>query len=232
MESNQVEKFIEQEIELYGDELALEHSQIPVKTYHSPVQSAAQPQPANSKVQEPQPQQPEPALDPSQCYRCTGANDVKILFDGNPNAPRLLISTMPTQQDIQAGALFQGESGQLLDKILEAIDLSRQDFCITTAVKCKLENAIAAKRHCRPFLVDQIQKTEPKLILCMGELAAQVLLNRSESVSELRQGVHEFHNAAVIVTFHPNDMLKDESLKRPTWADIQRFRALNEKLKI
>ena len=158
----------------------------------------------------------------------------------------MVIGEGPGADEDKAGKPFVGRAGQLLDKMLDSIGLSRDKNCfIANMVKCRppgnrdpLPLELAA---CFPFLERQIYILKPELILCVGRIAAQSLLKKSTGINALRGEFHSFHlskekeshrNAIpVLCTFHPSALLRDESLKRPAWEDLKLLRSKLDSIK-
>ncbi|MDR2134901.1 MAG: uracil-DNA glycosylase [Treponema sp.] len=145
----------------------------------------------------------------------------------------LVIGEGPGAEEDAAGRPFIGRAGQLLDKMLASIGLSRESNCfIANVVKCRppgnrdpLPEEIAA---CAPFLERQIRLLRPKIILCAGKVAAQALLETGRPVGELRGVLHSVSRPApipLVVTYHPSALLRNEAYKRPAWEDLKMLRA-------
>ena len=128
-------------------------------------------------------------------------------------------------EDIQAEP-FVGRSGQLLNRMLEAIGLSREDIYICNVIKCRPpENRNPTPDEvetCEPFLIRQLKSLRPKVILAMGKFAAQTLLQTEERISRIRGNFHEYHGIPVMPTFHPAYLLRNQSQKRVVWEDLQK----------
>ena len=142
----------------------------------------------------------------------------------------MVIGEGPGADEDRQGRPFVGKAGQLLDKMLEAIQLSRKTNCyITNVVKCRppqnRDPEPDERSCCAPFLDAQIRLTHPKMILVMGRVAAQHLLQTSEGIGKLRGRFFEYSGIPLMPTYHPSALLRDESLKRPAWEDLKRFRA-------
>ncbi|MDH7484300.1 MAG: uracil-DNA glycosylase [Spirochaetales bacterium] len=141
----------------------------------------------------------------------------------------LVIGEGPGAEEDRQGLPFVGASGKLLDKMLAAINLSRQTNCyIANIVKCRPPNnrepSPIERDACIGYLERQIELLKPRFILCAGRTAAHGLLGTTEPISRLRGRTFVFHDIPVVVTFHPSALLRDESLKRPAWEDLKRLR--------
>ena len=131
-------------------------------------------------------------------------------------------------EDIQ-GMPFVGKAGKLLDKMLAAIQLDRNTNCyIANIVKCRppqnRDPLPEEQAACISFLEAQIHILKPKMILCMGRISGQKLLDTETPVGQLRGQFHDYHGIPLLVTYHPSALLRNESLKRPAWEDLKLFR--------
>jgi DNA polymerase len=132
-------------------------------------------------------------------------------------------------EDLQ-GEPFVGQAGQLLNKILEAIKLRREDVFIANVLKHRppgnrnpLPEEVTA---CSPYLVRQIELVRPKVILALGTFAAQTLLETKLTIGKLRGQVHRYYGVPLVVTYHPAALLRNPAWKRPTWEDVQLARRI------
>jgi len=166
------------------------------------------------------------------CQRCGLAqNRTKLVFgSGNPNSRIMLIGEAPGFNEDREGKPFVGTAGQLLDKILKAIQLSRDDVFITNVVKCRPpQNRDPLPEECEAcnfILKYQIEIIEPQFILILGRVAAKMLLEKEESIANLRSRVYEIVGAKAVVTYHPAALLRNPNLKHSTWEDVQLFQKL------
>ena len=153
---------------------------------------------------------------------------------GNPNAHVMLIGEAPGRDEDLQGEPFVGKAGQLLDKILAAIGFQRDEVYICNILKCRPpENRDPHPEEivlCMNFLLDQIKIIQPKIILTLGRIAAQTLLNSTRSILSLRDTIHTFKNIPLIVTYHPAALLRNEKWKRPTWEDVQKLRTFYDQI--
>ena len=166
------------------------------------------------------------------CRRCqlyaTATNPVPGV--GNPDADFMCVGEAPGANEDQQGEPFVGQAGQLLNKILAAIDLKREDVFIANVLKHRppgnrnpLPDEVVA---CSPYLVRQIELVRPKVILALGTFAAQTLLETKLTIGKLRGQVHRYYGVPLIVTYHPAALLRNPSWKRPTWEDVQLARRI------
>lgn len=171
------------------------------------------------------------------CLKCgLGKTRTKFVFGvGNPNADVLVIGEAPGADEDAQGEPFVGRAGQLLNKILEAVQFKREEVYIANILKCRPPNNRRPNpsevEQCEPYLWKQVEMIKPKLILCLGLTAAQTLLKTDESLTQLRTSIHDYRGVPVYVTYHPAALLRNPNWKRPTWEDMQRMRADYEKLK-
>ena len=161
------------------------------------------------------------------CRRCTLCRSrTRIVFGaGSPQARLMFIGEGPGQDEDRAGEPFVGAAGQLLNRIIAAIKLRREDVYIANVVKCRPpENRLPAPDEiatCSPFLRRQIAAIRPVLICLLGSCAAQSLLNTTESISRLRGRFFELQGIRVLPTFHPAYLLRNPEKKRAVWEDMQ-----------
>lgn len=146
---------------------------------------------------------------------------------GNRQADLLIIGEAPGAQEDRLGEPFVGRAGQLLDAMLRAIGLSRQQIYIANILKCRPPNNRDPRpeevAHCTPFLEQQVQLIQPKLILALGRIAAHYLLKTTASLSNLRGRSLRFGeaNTPLIVTYHPAYLLRSPQDKRKAFQDLQ-----------
>lgn len=165
------------------------------------------------------------------CRRCRLAEGrTQVVFaSGSPSAELMFIGEGPGAQEDRQGLPFVGPAGQLLDRIIQAIGRQREEVYIANIVKCRppgnrdpQPDEVAA---CRGYLEQQIEWVRPRVIVLLGRVAAQVLLATDQSLSRLRGEWLEVSGVAARVTYHPAALLRNESLKRPCWQDMQHVRA-------
>lgn len=153
---------------------------------------------------------------------------------GDPNADLMVIGEAPGYNEDQQGEPFVGQAGQLLDKIMEAIQFSRENIYIANILKHRPPNNRDPKPEERmrslPFLLRQIEIVDPKLILCVGRVAATTLLKEDATLKSMRKQFHDFHGRELMVTYHPAALLRNQQWKRPTWEDVQLLRKRYDEL--
>ncbi|MGH9260365.1 MAG: uracil-DNA glycosylase, partial [Acidimicrobiales bacterium] len=146
------------------------------------------------------------------------------------DARLVVVGEGPGRTEDETGRPFVGRAGELLTKILAAIDFPRDRVFICNVVKCRPpENRVPLYdeiQACVPYLFRQLELIKPTVILAMGGAAAQTLLNTKQSLGALRNQVHRFRGIPVIVTYHPAALLRNPNWKRPTWHDVRIARRL------
>ncbi|WP_373060756.1 uracil-DNA glycosylase family protein [Gemmatimonas sp.] len=166
------------------------------------------------------------------CTRCALFASAKhhVPGEGNPSAELLCVGDAPGVNEDEQGRPFVGESGELLTRILGAIQLSREDVFICDVLKHRppgnrdpLPEEVVA---CQPYLLRQIELVRPRVILALGRIAAQALLQTTTGIGALRGRIHRFHGVPLIVTYHPAALLNNEAWKRPTWEDVKLARRI------
>ncbi len=151
-----------------------------------------------------------------------------VFADGDPGARLMFIGEAPGRDEDLRGLPFVGRAGQLLDRMIAAIDLKREEVYICNVLKCRppenrtpLPSEVAS---CLPYLEQQIALVRPKLICALGLSAAQALLQTKGSMASMRGRTFEFRGVPVIPTYHPAALLRTPSLKREAWEDMKRVR--------
>lgn len=172
------------------------------------------------------------AAEVSTCKRCPlyATANLGVPGEGSANAGLVCVGEGPGATEDETGLPFVGAAGQLLTKILAAVDLSREQVFITNVVKHRppgnrnpAPNEIEA---CSPYLVRQLELIKPKVIVAFGTFAAQTLLNTKTPIGKLRGEVHRYHGIPLVVTYHPAALLRNSSWKRPTWEDVKLARRI------
>jgi len=172
--------------------------------------------------------------------RCTACvlsqSRSRTVFGEGVTSPEVLvIGEGPGAEEDRQGLPFVGASGNLLDKMLEAIGLSRRTNCyIGNIVKCRppgnREPSPIERDACIGYLRAQIEILRPRFILCVGRTAAHSLLDLDDPISRLRGRTFAFQDIPVRITFHPSALLRDASLKRPAWEDLKQFRTFMDQV--
>ena len=165
-----------------------------------------------------------------ECQLCPlGATRTKFVFGvGNPNADLMLIGEAPGRNEDLQGEPFVGRAGQLLDKILAAIDLSREEVYIANVLKCRPPNnrdpLKSESDTCQPYLKQQIELIKPKLILALGRVSGAWLLGEDLALKDMRNKSYIYNGIEMMVTYHPAALLRNTNWKKPCWEDMQRVR--------
>ena len=166
----------------------------------------------------------------SACTKCRLAeNRTQVVFgNGNSDADLMFVGEGPGAEEDKQGLPFVGAAGELLTKIIQAMDLRREDVYIANILKCRppgnrdpQPDEIAA---CRGFLERQIEIVQPKVIVALGRIAAQALLGNDSPIGQMRGQWYRIHGVPAMVTYHPAALLRNQGLKRPTWEDMQQVR--------
>jgi uracil-DNA glycosylase len=171
------------------------------------------------------------------CKKCgLGHTRKKFVFGvGNSHADVVVVGEAPGADEDEKGEPFVGRAGQLLTKILEAIQFKREEIFICNILKCRPPNNRDPQAEeidsCEPYLWKQLEIIKPKLILCAGRIAGQSLLKTNASLGQLRGKMHDYRGIPLMVTYHPAALLRNPNWKRPCWEDVQQFRKLYEEMK-
>ena len=162
------------------------------------------------------------------CTRCgeLAATRQQTVFGvGDPDAKIMFIGEAPGADEDRLGEPFVGKAGQLLDRIIEACKIRRNDIYICNILKCRppgnrnpTEEEAA---NCREYLDGQIRFVNPVYIVCWGAIAAKNLLASPENIGKLRGRFHQHGNAKVLCTYHPSYLLRNPSAKKDVWDDMK-----------
>jgi DNA polymerase len=166
------------------------------------------------------------------CTRCVLCRERTnaVPGEGPADARLVVVGEGPGATEDETGRPFVGRAGQLLTEILAAIELPRERVFICNVVKCRppgnRKPVQAEVDACVPYLYRQLDVIGPKVILAMGNTAAETLLNTKQSLGSLRGRVHQFRGMPLIVTYHPAALLRNPHWKKPTWDDVRIARQL------
>jgi uracil-DNA glycosylase len=162
------------------------------------------------------------------CTRCRLSKQGRkqIVFGvGSPNAELMFIGEAPGADEDQQGEPFVGRAGQLLNNMIKAMGLRREDVYIANIIKCRPPGNRTPEREecetCSPFLMRQIAAIKPKAIVALGAVAAKTLLAINAPMSEFRGRWFDFRGTKLAVTYHPAFLLRDPRQKKETWKDLQ-----------
>ena len=170
------------------------------------------------------------------CTRCMlSSSRTQVVFgEGDPSARLFLIGEAPGAEEDRTGRPFIGRAGELLNKIIEAIKLSREQVYISSVIKCRPPGNRSPEQNeiktCKPFLFQQIQAIRPSIICTLGSVATNTILGIKEPISKSRGKFHDFHGIYVMPTFHPAYLLRNQKDKKLVWEDMQKIQALYQKL--
>lgn len=247
-------RFIEQQQEMYGD-FSIDFEQIlPTEVKYTSIEQTVEFTPTKA-IEQTAEVQAEPIIELTESEllnQCSTLEELKELCNksetlrtdlegsnlvfgvGNTHADLIIIGEAPGVTEDEQGEPFLGEAGQLLDKILAAINFNRDDIYITNILKHRTpdsRDSTAEERSASlPFLLKQIELINPKLILCLGKVSANTLLNTDDSLKNLRAKFHEFSGGQLLATYHPAALLRNQQWKRPTWEDVQLLRKRYDEL--
>ncbi len=158
-----------------------------------------------------------------------------VIGKGNREADIMLIGEGPGQQEDLTGIPFVGPAGQLLDKMLAAVHLSLEDVYIANIVKCRppgnRDPHDDEKEACLNYLRYQLAMIRPKVIVCLGRVAATTIISPDFKITRQRGQWFERKGYYMIATYHPSALLRDTSKKRPAWEDMQAIRKKIEELR-
>ncbi len=172
-----------------------------------------------------------------ECLKCPlGKTRTNFVFGvGNPNADIVVIGEAPGADEDAQGEPFVGRAGQLLNKILEAIQFKREEVYICNILKCRPPNNREPLpeeiERCEPYLWKQMEIIKPKMILCLGRIAGQSLLKTNDTLGALRGKFFDYRGIKLMVTYHPAALLRNPNWKKPAWEDVQLFRKTYDEMK-
>jgi uracil-DNA glycosylase family 4 len=168
--------------------------------------------------------------DIGECVRCPlHEGRTKIVHtEGNQKARLMFVGEAPGADEDASGRPFVGRAGQLLNKIIEAIGLKREEILIGNVNRCRPPNnrtpTTEEARTCKPFLLREINIARPDVIVVLGNTAMKNLLDTKEGITRLRGEFQDYRGIKVMPTFHPAYLLRDPSKKREVWADMKKVR--------
>ncbi len=144
---------------------------------------------------------------------------------GNPNARLCFMGEAPGADEDRQGEPFVGAAGQLLNKIIQACTLRREDVYILNVLKCRPPgNRTPAPEeiaNCRGYFERQLEIIQPEFLCCLGAVAAQTLLNTTQALGKLRGRFHDYRGIRVMATYHPAYLLRSPNMKRAAWEDMK-----------
>ncbi len=162
------------------------------------------------------------------CTRCrlgTQGRKQVVFGVGNLSADIMFIGEAPGADEDAKGEPFVGRAGQLLNNMINAMGIRREDVYIANICKCRPPNNRTPEKDecatCSPFLMRQIEVIKPKILVALGAIAAKTLLNSTDSMSNLRGRFYDFRGTKLAVTYHPAYLLRDPRQKKEAWKDLQ-----------
>tara|TARA_B100000029_G_scaffold58899_1_gene53038 strand:- start:558 stop:1307 length:750 start_codon:yes stop_codon:yes gene_type:complete len=162
------------------------------------------------------------------CQRCqelAGTRTQTVFGVGDPQARVLFIGEAPGADEDRLGEPFVGRAGKLLDKIIEAMGMRREEIYICNILKCRPPGnrnpSPEEAGNCREFLDAQLALVQPEYIVCWGSVAAKNLLDSTETIGRMRKQFFEYAGARVLCTYHPSYLLRNPSAKKDVWEDMQ-----------
>jgi DNA polymerase len=161
----------------------------------------------------------------TKCLELARSRTQTVFGVGNPRARLVFLGEAPGADEDRQGEPFVGRAGQLLNKIIEACTLRREDVYILNILKCRPPGnrtpLPTEAGNCRSFLDRQLELIQPEFICCLGACAATNLLGTTSSIGKLRGRVLDYRGAKVVCTYHPAYLLRNPAAKRETWEDMQ-----------
>ncbi|MCU0665225.1 MAG: uracil-DNA glycosylase [Myxococcota bacterium] len=159
------------------------------------------------------------------CALCEGRTNL-VFGEGNPRAELVFVGEGPGRDEDLTGRPFVGEAGQLLDKIIAAMGLRREEVYICNIVKCRPpQNRVPLpdeRSACRAFLEAQLRLIAPRIVVALGATATAALLGREEPLSRVRSTFFDYGKIKVMPTYHPAYLLRNPGEKRAVWEDIRK----------
>ena len=215
--SEQIQTYLKQQSELFGRELFLKD----LKSFRNSFNCHKENKESANKI--------------SQLYKSIsihkkeslgGSSNQFVFGAGDPNADLMLIGEAPGEEEDLKGEPFVGRSGKLLNRILAAIDMNRNDgVFITNVLKTRPPNnrdPLASEiKEWEPYLISEIKIIKPRLIVALGKVSGNTLLKKDSSLKEMRETLHDYFGTPLKVTYHPAALLRNPNLKRDAWLDFQ-----------
>ena len=164
------------------------------------------------------------------CQECPlGQTRNNFVFGvGNPQADIVFVGEAPGEKEDLQGIPFVGRAGKLLDKMLAAIELKRDDVYICNVLKCRPPNnrnpLPSEVEKCEPYLINQLNHINPKLIVALGRISACTIMKTKESLKNLRNQIFTYEGIDLLVTYHPAALLRNPNFKKPAWEDFRFIR--------
>ena len=218
--SEQVETYLKQQSRLFGRELFLKDLESFKKSFNSYTKNKKS---ANkiSQLYE--------SISVHKKESLGGSSNQFVFGVGDPNADLMLIGEAPGEKEDIKGEPFVGRSGNLLNRILAAIDMNRNDdVFITNVLKIRPPNnrdPLASEiKEWEPYLISEIKIIKPRLIVALGKISGNTLLKKDSSLKKMRETIHNYFDTPLKVTYHPAALLRNPNLKKDAWQDFQWIR--------
>jgi len=166
------------------------------------------------------------------CQECSlGATRKNFVFgSGNPKAKLMFVGEAPGKEEDEQGLPFVGRAGMLLNKLLFAIGLNKDEVYIANVLKCRPPNNRDPLPDeilkCEKYLKTQLELIKPRVLVALGRIAGQVLLKQDSTLRELRQNTHQYENIPLIVTYHPAALLRNPMWKQAAWEDLKKIKKM------
>ncbi len=168
------------------------------------------------------------AAEVADCTRCpelVACRTQTVFGEGNPRPRFVFFGEAPGADEDRTGRPFVGRSGQLLDKMISAMTLAREDIYLLNTVKCRPPGNRNPEheelQNCQPYWMEQLQILRPTYIVCLGAIPAQTLLQSKLTVGRLRGKLHDWRGIKALVTYHPAYLLRNPKAKGASWSDLQ-----------
>ncbi len=159
------------------------------------------------------------------CQELAETRTQTVFGVGDPNAKILFVGEAPGADEDRLGEPFVGRAGKLLNQIIEACGMRREEIYICNILKCRPPGnrnpSPEEAGNCRQFLDGQIASVQPEYIVCWGSVAAKNLLDSTETIGRMRRQFFEYGGAKVLCTYHPSYLLRNPSAKKDVWEDMQ-----------
>tara|TARA_B100000212_G_scaffold203943_1_gene153945 strand:+ start:125 stop:805 length:681 start_codon:yes stop_codon:yes gene_type:complete len=215
--SEKVQIYLKQQSGLFGRELFLKDSESSKSSFNSN---------SENKVSANKISQLYKSISIDKKESLGGSSNQFVFGIGDPNADLMLVGEAPGEKEDIIGEPFVGRSGKLLNKILSAIDINRNDgVFITNVLKTRPPNnrdPLASEiKEWEPYLISEIKIIKPRLIVALGKVSGNTLLKKDSSLKEMRETLHDYFGTPLKVTYHPAALLRNPNLKRDAWLDFQ-----------
>ena len=215
--SEKVQIYLKQQSGLFGRELFLKDSESSKRCFNSN---------SENKVSANKISQLYKSISIDKKESLGGSSNQFVFGIGDPNADLMLVGEAPGEKEDIIGEPFVGRSGKLLNKILSAININRNDgVFITNVLKTRPPNnrdPLASEiKEWEPYLISEIKIIKPRLIVALGKVSGNTLLKKDSSLKEMRETLHDYFGTPLKVTYHPAALLRNPNLKRDAWLDFQ-----------